>query len=296
MFQCKWCDKQYDNYISIGKHAGRTHKISREQLRIEYFHDGVPPVCQCGCGELVNFHQSGYGEYIRGHNSRVSNPILTLSNEQWTQRKARHRATNKAQFASGERVMWNKGLTKETSSIVQRLGKQTSENTERAAKISEWMTGRPKSEEHKKNSRIGITNAWKDPELRERQRGHAMERFRQKARNAPTKIEKIITAMLEDLSVEFTFQFRLQRKLFDFHVTGTMLLIEVDGDFWHCNPTSRYAIPKYPLQFRTIENDRAKDQLAIDQGYTLLRFWESDIHTRPEWVKAEVQSALAAIR
>ena len=75
MFACKWCEKEYDTYTSIGKHCGRTHGIDKRTLRLAYFHNGIPPVCNCGCGEETKLHNSGFMEYVTGHNSRVANPM-----------------------------------------------------------------------------------------------------------------------------------------------------------------------------------------------------------------------------
>ena len=62
------------------------------------------------------------------------------------------------------------------------------------------------------------------------------------------------------------------------------VLIEVDGDFHHCNPNSKHRIPIYPIQLKTIGNDIRKNILAKDKGFKLLRFWETDINNNPEYI------------
>lgn len=66
----------------------------------------------------------------------------------------------------------------------------------------------------------------------------------------------------------------------------------MDGDFHHCNPNTIHKIPIYPIQIKTVGNDIRKNLLAKEYGYKLLRFWETDINTRPEWVINELKKEL----
>jgi very-short-patch-repair endonuclease len=61
-------------------------------------------------------------------------------------------------------------------------------------------------------------------------------------------------------------------------------LVEVDGDFWHCNPNTKHAIPECKTQKINILNDQQKNQWAKDNGFKLLRFWETDIKNNPQQI------------
>lgn len=271
MFQCKWCENQYESYISLAKHTSRTHGITKEQLRIDYFHDGIPPTCGCGCGELVKYHPSGYGKFISGHNTRLNNPIHNLTDDQWTQRKAKHSATNKAQFAAGTRTMWSQGKSILTDPTLQAAAKKNSENKERSAKISKKLKGVPKSSEHIENMK-----------------GHRREYFMQKE---PNKLEITFANILDSLSIKYHPQHyvRAIKALYDFYLSDYKIIVEVHGDYWHCNPNSKFSVPTYDAQKYNVENDVKKAQWCRDNNVPLVIFWETDIHTRTEWVISELQ-------
>ena len=83
-----------------------------------------------------------------------------------------------------------------------------------------------------------------------------------------------------DLFVEFIHSFYIKevKKIYDFYLPEFNVLIEIDGDFWHCNPNTKYAIPECKTQELNIENDKIKNKWAFDNNYKLLRFWEYDIN------------------
>jgi hypothetical protein len=77
------------------------------------------PKCKCGCGETPRFIslKYGYKEWIRGHIARVVN--------NWGHNQSaidKSSQTRREQFNSGERTVWNTGLTKETDERVRKYG------------------------------------------------------------------------------------------------------------------------------------------------------------------------------
>ena len=96
-------------------------------------------------------------------------------------------------------------------------------------------------------------------------------------------IEVKIGNLLIDNNIKFETQYDVyyenkKFKTYDFYLKDFNLLIEADGDYWHVNPT------KYDennvlteTQKQKLENDKFKNKLAKDNGYNLIRFWESDI-------------------
>ena len=118
MHKCPYCGNEYNNYTSLGKHTSRTHKIKKEQLALDMFHNGINPKCKCGCGEPLNymarFKDTGYyGSYLRGHISRIKN--------NWGHNQSaidNSTETRRTRFETGEIKVWNDGLTKETDNRV----------------------------------------------------------------------------------------------------------------------------------------------------------------------------------
>jgi hypothetical protein len=115
MLICKHCQKELDSLNSLRIHYAKIHKLSSQEVYNIYFLNGERPKCKCGCGEDVPFRtlQKGYKEWIRGHISRVKNNwghnTNAINNSAQTRRK---------QFKSGERKVWNDGLTKESDERV----------------------------------------------------------------------------------------------------------------------------------------------------------------------------------
>ena len=82
------------------------------------------------------------------------------------------------------------------------------------------------------------------------------------------------------------------KTFFDFYVPIKKIMIEVDGDFYHCNPNTVYKTPRYEIQKKNIINDKRKDTWCINHNIILLRYWEKDINERPEWVINDLKSKL----
>ena len=61
----------------------------------------------------------------------------------------------------------------------------------------------------------------------------------------------------------------------DFLIAQTKI-IEVHGDFFHCNPKVFLEGPKYPLQKRTILKDAIKRAWLLDNGFSLIEIWETE--------------------
>ena len=63
----------------------------------------------------------------------------------------------------------------------------------------------------------------------------------------------------------------------DFAVPNLKLAIEADGDFFHCHPELYPNGPTCSIQRRNFKNDKAKNAFLKQAGWTVLRFWETDI-------------------
>jgi len=120
MYVCKICENvKFDNYTSLSRHMGRTHKMDTIQFYVDYHLNGDWPLCKCGCGEQVkwSWQLKSFRELCHGHYSRIHNNWGSNSMAQ-----ARSAETRRKQYASGERQQWNKGLTKDTDESVRLNG------------------------------------------------------------------------------------------------------------------------------------------------------------------------------
>lgn len=97
------------------------------------------------------------------------------------------------------------------------------------------------------------------------------------------KLEQLVCDVLDKNNIPYTFQFFLTQegvcKSYDFYIHNTKVLLEVDGDYWHGNPTAKNKYKDWEI---VQKNDIFKTELANKQGYTLIRLWESEIKQNPD--------------
>lgn len=282
-YKCKLCeDGNFNNYTSLSRHMARTHKMDTTQFYVDYHLSGVWPLCKCGCEAKVkwSWQLKSFRDYCQGHQSRVKN--------NWGNNpKALKRSLNtrKERFANGEITTWNSGLTAETDDRVKEYGEKISENKERSERISDALTGKPKSEEHIKKITNDRKQYWSNPIHREEQSHRRMMYIKENGLEVKSKLEDIFAKFLDDLKMHYHRQHYVReiKGLFDFYLTDK-LFIEIHGDFWHCKPGTKYEIPKYDHQKNNIKMDTVKEKWCCDNNITLLKFWESDIHSSPSEV------------
>ena len=285
MVKCKICESEFETIDSLRRHNSQKHNVNAEQTYIDYVLSGVRPICKCGCGETTNFLsiEKGYVDYIRGHAARVNN---NWGHNPEAIKKSHD--TQKKMHQSGELTIWNKGLTIDDERVKDNIEKIMS-NPNRGENISKKLKYVPKSKEHKENIQKAAILRWKNEDEREKQSYRLISHLiKNNYRNPKTKLENKFQTILESLgfleNVDFSYQKQISSAIFDFYFQNKNILIEVDGDFHHCNPNSKHAIPKYQIQFKTISNDVRKNRIAENKNIKLLRFWESDINNNLEQV------------
>jgi len=101
-------------------------------------------------------------------------------------------------------------------------------------------------------------------------------------RSSRTSIEIKMAEELSRRGIEYIEQYNLGNKFaLDFFLPEYGIVIECDGDYWHRLPS-------------TVKRDRAKNAYIRACGYSLYRFWESEINTDVEAcvdiVMAEINS------
>src|SRR5690606_2887028 len=109
-----------------------------------------------------------------------------------------------------------------------------------------------------------------------------------------SKLEKTFENILTILEIKYEkFYYAKSIKAFyDFYLPDYNILIEVDGDFWHCNPL-KYSEPKFPSQVKNLERDKQKNEWASQNNIKLLRFWENDINNNITKVKQVLKENLS---
>lgn len=107
-----------------------------------------------------------------------------------------------------------------------------------------------------------------------------------------TWIELEVQNMLDELNISYIKQYEVKRMTVDFYIPDNNLAIEVNGDFWHCNPDIYGKIkPLHKIHPRVIEKDKRKKQQLYEEGIDLHVVWENELLNN----KQEVKSSLSQI-
>lgn len=137
--------------------------------------------------------------------------------------------------------------------------------------------------------KYGVDHNWKNKDIREKCEETTIKKYGKTSleiateklfKTAETSIEKIIKNILNKNKIKFKKSFYIylnekEYKIYDFYLPEYNMLIEADGDYWHGNPI--YFTTLNEIQVINMNNDKIKNELAIQEGYLLLRFWENHI-------------------
>lgn len=131
------------------------------------------------------------------------------------------------------------------------------------------------------------------PEWRETSRKRAISILKN-GMTRESKPQLFVDKILEDLKVSYEREFECGRFSIDDYLFECGLMIEVMGDYWHCNPIK---FPESEITDRMkdrIERDKAKHSYVIQTyGVEILYIWEQDCNNY-ELVKALVDLYVAS--
>jgi very-short-patch-repair endonuclease len=170
---------------------------------------------------------------------------------------------------------WNSGLTKYTDEIMASTAKKRIGIKYSDATISKMMEARKKhplkarhitkhSKESKEKMRQATINRWMNGDFS----------FKK------TTIEKKVETWLSENGFQFQYQVSINGFIADFACLDKKIIIECQGDFFHCNPKiEKYANPIYAIQKRNIYRDSIKRKVYAENEWKLIELWESDINS-----------------
>lgn len=112
-----------------------------------------------------------------------------------------------------------------------------------------------------------------------------------------SKLSVIFSDMLKSLNIKFETEFSISYngsyKKYDFKIGNN--LIELNGEFWHANPKKYHSddilsFPGGKVIAKDIWNkDKIKKNIAINNGYNILYFWENEINNVNELKKIKLK-------
>lgn len=95
--------------------------------------------------------------------------------------------------------------------------------------------------------------------------------------NLNSKPQILVDNLLNKMKIEFIKEYPITYYAIDDYLTGSNLMIEVQGDYWHSNPY-KFKNKLAERQFKIITKDKAKHSYIKNKyGIEVLYLWEDDI-------------------
>jgi very-short-patch-repair endonuclease len=111
----------------------------------------------------------------------------------------------------------------------------------------------------------------------------------QQKKSTPNKLEILGYSLLDETSLEYIPQHLIAKKFcVDALIPSLDTIIQFDGDYWHGNPAKYTALDH--RQERRAKLDKSQDAYMAKCGYTVIRFWESDIKRNIDHVRQVLSS------
>ena len=118
---------------------------------------------------------------------------------------------------------------------------------------------------------------------------------KQPSRGHVPQIENKVEEYLKSLNVDYVAHEKLGRYIPDFQIKQANLIIEIQGDYYHCNPKLYPDGPKNEHQIRYVINDYYKKCFYLGNGYVLLELWEHDIVNNFQYIQDLIKESLSAV-
>lgn len=139
---------------------------------------------------------------------------------------------------------------------------------------------------HREKARINLKKKWDNGEME-----HARKIMSDKLKETRklgkiksvirSKKEKEIIKEIRKLGYKVEHSLRIDSKIYDIYIPKLNLVIEYNGDYWHCNPKKYKEDYYHQVKGKTAkelwEYDKVKIDLIRGNGYNLEIVWESDL-------------------
>ena len=271
---CPVCKKNYLKFLKIGR-----------------YQDG----CCRKCSAQAPSHKRRMMQKY-GHESHNSAPIVKF--HQIASLMKNYGVSNSYQIPEVKRAAKEKSLQKHSV--------EHWTNTKRSRRTFKKKTGYenpsqdPSVKEKKAKTclkNFGVENPSKSPEITKKKIETCLENYgveygymidRHIAYNSISSLNKRMYKILDENNIKHQKEFRIYAngtyRAYDIMIEDFKLIDELNGDFWHANPKMFKSedLLNFPhigkIQAQKIwEHDAQKKQLAIDNGYNIMYFWESDL-------------------
>ena len=104
-----------------------------------------------------------------------------------------------------------------------------------------------------------------------------------------SKKEKEILKEIKKMGLDVIGSHKVDTKICDIYIPSLNLIIEYNGDYWHCNPkkynSTYFNKKKSKYAWEIWEYDKNKLELIKNNGYILEVIWESDFKSNDKIIK-----------
>lgn len=260
------------------EHLKKDHNITPE----EYFETHTErPICCKDCNKLCNIKKPKSAKML-WKKMCGNNEQLKIWSEQ---AKISRKGAGNPMYG---KKSWNAGLSTEDPRI---------------EKIAAAKRGVPLSKEHREaasRARLRfLATGQKGGMQGKKHSKETCEKLRQSTLNAikrgvfkhlVSKPHLKLKEVLKDLCINFEEEKKKSYWSFDFYLIDYNIYIEVDGDYFHSNPNTRWPDgPKNETQRKVRKNDIKKNKYCKDNNLTLIRFWENDIMKNTDLVIEKIK-------
>ena len=248
---CKICGDT-KNPRGFSFHISVTHKMKIEDYIVKYEYDSIPPVCKCGCGEVVTIRGYAIMDFIEGHCDRGRfklNEVPRRDNEAWK--------------------------IKVTEGIRQYNKKEKLNNPTYWSGVNSNSYGTKHSEETKQRLKLITEQQIKD--------GKHPFIGNINGRVGKSSLEKKFETYLMSCGILYEHNYKLpfipegkistRYKYYDFYIPSSNTLIEIHGSYWHPKHTEHLS----EMQEKNLQNDSFKKELAKQNGYNLLVIYDTEL-------------------
>lgn len=267
---CAECGRVCDGRRSLGNHLGKSHPQvgGLKNYVLKHFLGGKTPQCECGCGGLVEWHETRYrfNSYITGHNKagfRVAQPKFTKE-----QVEKRNDSIRKAYF--------NK-----RGEIIQKISSGVSDSLKTSGRdFSKYFQEKWNDSEFQAAQYAARIKSWQGDEGQIRREKIFTPEFAKKIGLAnmrreltyTSKEEVLFSNRLKDIGIDAQASkwFNFDQKVWnvDVWIPQTETMVEFDGIYWHGLDRD---FDWKPEQIKNLTNDLKKNKIARDLGLSLLR-------------------------
>lgn len=145
-------------------------------------------------------------------------------------------------------------------------------------------TWRSKNYTGENNPLYGIAHTFWTEENRRRQAVNVIKRLKEMDKNKKkTKPQQIINNLLDEIGIKYINEYDCKYYLVDNYLTDYNLMIEVQGNFFHCNPVMNLENSR---KDKIIGKDKSKHTyIKRYKGIEILYLWEKDINENLELCK-----------